>query len=67
MAEITAQAVQIEGAILANGQSGGNGGGSGGSILLHAGTLAGSGIIAANGGTGPFTGEAAAGWPSYTE
>jgi hypothetical protein len=47
--------LNVEGRISANGVSGTNsgaGGGSGGSILLNVGTLAGSGIISANGGPG---------------
>jgi hypothetical protein len=47
--------LNVEGRISANGVSGTNsgaGGGSGGSILLNGGTLAGSGIISANGGPG---------------
>ncbi len=43
----------IDGLVLANGQAGlgwNSGGGSGGSILVHAGTLAGSGGVLANGG-----------------
>ena len=43
---------QIDGAVLANGAVGGYGGGSGGGVLLQAGTLSGSGLIAANGASG---------------
>jgi hypothetical protein len=49
---ITADTLQLDGTLLANGQNGANynGGGSGGSIWLDVGTLQGSGSIQANGG-----------------
>jgi hypothetical protein len=52
LAQITALAAQIDGAILANGSNDGYGGGSGGGIYLNVGTLSGAGQINANGGGG---------------
>ena len=52
---MTVNAATIDGAILANGQSGfwtGDPAGSGGSVRLDVETLSGSGVIAANGGNG---------------
>jgi hypothetical protein len=54
LVRITANSAQIDGAILANGGSGGfgsGGSGSGGGIRLEVVTLGGSGQLAANGGT----------------
>jgi hypothetical protein len=54
LVRITAQAVQLDGAIIADGTSnltnGCAGGGSGGGVRLVAGTLSGSGSVRANGG-----------------
>ncbi len=49
---ITADTLQLDGALLANGQNGADytGGGSGGSVWLDVGTLQGDGTIQANGG-----------------
>jgi len=51
--------LQVDGRISAQGRDGNNpsaGGGSGGSIYLTVGSLAGSGVISANGGAGNFRG-----------
>ena len=54
LVRITAGAALIQGALWANGTSGGtvSGGGSAGGILLNVGTLSGTGTIAANGAAG---------------
>ncbi|HSH17709.1 MAG TPA: hypothetical protein VLD18_16835, partial [Verrucomicrobiae bacterium] len=58
LVRITAQSVELNGEILANGGNGvaWSGGGSGGSVKLTTGTLGGTGAVRANGGNGTGNG-----------
>jgi RHS repeat-associated protein len=61
---IVAQTIQLNGAILANGQNGpanNSGGGSGGGVRIDAAFFTGAGQIRANGGTSSFSGGAGGG------
>jgi hypothetical protein len=64
LVRIVAQAIQLDGSIIANGQNGpGNnsGGGSGGGIRIDVGTLSGTGQIRAHGGNSSYSGGAGGG------